>query len=113
MAYGIALGRKATRFCSTFGSAGSSQRSSPIIKSASQLALSSSRALRLLSLFSHAAENAVLTALSFRSASLLVASLRLRYHRLHPEYIHSRIEKMRGKFSLRILLVMCDVVSGA
>ncbi|KDQ21326.1 hypothetical protein BOTBODRAFT_182689 [Botryobasidium botryosum FD-172 SS1] len=33
----------------------------------------------------------------------------LKYHRLHPEYIHQRIEKIQGKYNLRILLVMCDV----
>ena len=35
----------------------------------------------------------------------------LRYHRLHPEYIHTRIEKLGHSFNLRILLIMCDVVS--
>ncbi|PWN45397.1 hypothetical protein IE81DRAFT_285593 [Ceraceosorus guamensis] len=38
-----------------------------------------------------------------------VLFLSLRYHRLHPEYIHSRIAKIRGSFSLRVLLVLCDV----
>jgi hypothetical protein len=36
----------------------------------------------------------------------------LRYHRLHPEYIHTRIEKLGRSYNLRILLIMCDVVSG-
>lgn len=36
---------------------------------------------------------------------------RLRYHRLHPEYLHQRIEKLGGMYQLRVLLVMCDVVS--
>ena len=35
----------------------------------------------------------------------------LKYHRLHPEYIHQRIEKMKGMYNVRILLVLCDVVS--
>ena len=35
--------------------------------------------------------------------------LSLRYHRLHPEYIHSRIQKLQQMYTLRILLVMCDV----
>ncbi len=34
----------------------------------------------------------------------------LKYHRLHPEYIHQRIEKMRHAYNLRILLVLCDIV---
>ena len=34
----------------------------------------------------------------------------LRYHRLHPEYIHQRIEKLGHAYNLRILLLMCDVV---
>ncbi|KAF8844358.1 DNA repair protein rad10 [Paxillus ammoniavirescens] len=35
--------------------------------------------------------------------------LSLRYHRLHPEYIHTRIEKLGRSYNLRILLIMCDV----
>ena len=34
----------------------------------------------------------------------------LKYHRLHPEYIHQRIEKLGRMYNLRILLLMCDVV---
>ena len=34
---------------------------------------------------------------------------RLKYHLLHPEYIHGRIEKLGKAFSLRIMLVQCDV----
>jgi hypothetical protein len=37
--------------------------------------------------------------------------LSLKYHRLHPEYIHTRIEKLGHAYNLRILLIMCDVVS--
>ncbi|KAI6134493.1 restriction endonuclease type II-like protein [Pisolithus croceorrhizus] len=36
--------------------------------------------------------------------------LSLKYHRLHPEYIHTRIAKLGGSYNLRILLIMCDVV---
>ncbi|TFK54415.1 hypothetical protein OE88DRAFT_1695777 [Heliocybe sulcata] len=38
-----------------------------------------------------------------------VLFLSLKYHRLHPEYIHTRIEKLGHSFNLRILLLMCDV----
>jgi hypothetical protein len=35
----------------------------------------------------------------------------LKYHRLHPEYIHQRIERLGHSYNLRILLLLCDVVS--
>ncbi|TIA85480.1 hypothetical protein E3P99_03987 [Wallemia hederae] len=35
--------------------------------------------------------------------------LSLRYHRLHPEYVHTRIERLGAMYQLRILLLMCDV----
>lgn len=35
--------------------------------------------------------------------------LSLKYHRLHPEYIYSRIRQMAGKYLLRILLIMVDI----
>ncbi|KAH8080281.1 DNA repair protein rad10 [Cristinia sonorae] len=38
-----------------------------------------------------------------------VLFLSLRYHRLHPEYIHQRIERLGHAYNLRILLLMCDV----
>ncbi|CCM03593.1 uncharacterized protein FIBRA_05730 [Fibroporia radiculosa] len=38
-----------------------------------------------------------------------VLFLSLRYHRLHPEYIHQRIERLGRSYNLRILLLMCDV----
>ncbi|KAH9930388.1 DNA repair protein rad10 [Amylocystis lapponica] len=38
-----------------------------------------------------------------------VLFLSLRYHRLHPEYIHQRIERLGHSYNLRILLLMCDV----
>lgn len=34
---------------------------------------------------------------------------RLRYHLLHPEYIHTRIKKLGHAYALRIMLVHCDV----
>lgn len=43
--------------------------------------------------------------------TLLSKKRSLRYHRLHPEYLHTRIEKLQGVYLLRILLVLCDVVS--
>ncbi|KAK1922718.1 putative mating-type switching protein swi10 [Papiliotrema laurentii] len=38
-----------------------------------------------------------------------VLFLSLKYHRLHPEYIHQRIEKMKNMYNVRILLVLCDI----
>ncbi|TFK44768.1 restriction endonuclease type II-like protein [Crucibulum laeve] len=38
-----------------------------------------------------------------------VLFLSLKYHRLHPEYIHTRIEKLGHSYSLRILLILCDI----
>ncbi|KAI1826758.1 restriction endonuclease type II-like protein [Xylaria intraflava] len=35
--------------------------------------------------------------------------LSLKYHRLHPEYIYTRIRNLRGKYNLRILLTMVDI----
>lgn len=35
--------------------------------------------------------------------------LSLKYHRLHPEYIYSRIRALGGKYNLRILLAMVDI----
>lgn len=35
--------------------------------------------------------------------------LSLKYHRLHPEYIYSRIRVLAGKYNLRILLAMVDI----
>ncbi|KAK2753932.1 ssDNA endonuclease and repair protein rad10 [Arachnomyces sp. PD_36] len=35
--------------------------------------------------------------------------LSLKYHRLHPEYIYTRINGLRGKYNLRILLTMVDI----
>ncbi|WFD44835.1 ssDNA endonuclease and repair protein rad10 [Malassezia psittaci] len=38
-----------------------------------------------------------------------VLFLSLRYFRLHPEYIHMRIQKLAHMYTLRVLLVLCDV----
>lgn len=35
--------------------------------------------------------------------------LSLKYHRLHPEYVYSRIRQLAGKYLLRILLIMVDI----
>ncbi|GAB0136107.1 hypothetical protein EsDP_00004423 [Epichloe bromicola] len=35
--------------------------------------------------------------------------LSLKYHRLHPEYIYTRIRNLQGKYDLRILLTMVDI----
>lgn len=35
--------------------------------------------------------------------------LSLKYHRLHPEYIYSRIRALGGKYNLRALLTMVDI----
>lgn len=35
----------------------------------------------------------------------------LRYHNLHPDYIHQRLQSLGKSFALRILLVQVDVVS--
>ncbi|XP_006461152.1 hypothetical protein AGABI2DRAFT_204704 [Agaricus bisporus var. bisporus H97] len=38
-----------------------------------------------------------------------VLFLSLRYHRLHPEYIHSRVEKLGHSYDRRFLLILCDI----
>ncbi|KAM0341877.1 hypothetical protein ACHAPU_009813 [Fusarium lateritium] len=35
--------------------------------------------------------------------------LSLKYHRLHPEYIYTRVRNLQGKYNLRILLTMVDI----
>ncbi|BGP56076.1 hypothetical protein JCM8202_005226 [Rhodotorula sphaerocarpa] len=37
-----------------------------------------------------------------------VLYLSIRYHLLHPEYIHQRISDLGGSYNLRIILVQCD-----
>ncbi|GAC95093.1 excision repair protein [Pseudozyma hubeiensis SY62] len=41
--------------------------------------------------------------------SACIIFLSIRYHRLHPEYVHTRIAKLGNMFTLRVLLVQCDV----
>jgi DNA excision repair protein ERCC-1 len=33
----------------------------------------------------------------------------LKYHRLHPEYIYTRIKNLQGKYSLRVILTLVDI----
>ncbi|KAL3480042.1 restriction endonuclease type II-like protein [Aspergillus californicus] len=35
--------------------------------------------------------------------------LSLKYHRLHPEYVYSRIRLLAGKYLLRVLLIIVDI----
>lgn len=35
----------------------------------------------------------------------------LKYHRLHPEYCYGRIQALEKRYMLRVLLLLCDVVS--
>lgn len=37
--------------------------------------------------------------------------LSLKYHRLHPEYIYKRIQNLKGKYTLRIVLTMVDITN--
>lgn len=37
--------------------------------------------------------------------------LSLKYHRLHPEYIYSRIRGLQGKYNLRIILTVVDIAN--
>ncbi|KAJ2901800.1 uncharacterized protein MKZ38_001381 [Zalerion maritima] len=37
--------------------------------------------------------------------------LSLKYHRLHPEYIYTRIQNLKGKYSLRVVLTMVDITN--
>lgn len=40
---------------------------------------------------------------------MLIFRNSLKYHRLHPEYIYTRIRNLQGKYNLRILLTMVDI----
>ena len=40
----------------------------------------------------------------------ILIPISLKYHRLHPEYIHQRIERMKNMYNARILLVHSDIV---
>ncbi|KAF9475779.1 DNA repair protein rad10 [Pholiota conissans] len=44
-----------------------------------------------------------------RTTGVLFLRFSLKYHRLHPEYIHTRIEKLGHSYNLRILLILCDI----
>jgi DNA excision repair protein ERCC-1 len=46
-------------------------------------------------------------------ATSCVLFLSLKYHRLHPEYIYTRIKKLGRDFELRIILVVVDVENHA
>ena len=35
--------------------------------------------------------------------------LSLKYHRLHPEYIYTRIKNLQGKYNLRVVLCLVDI----
>lgn len=48
-----------------------------------------------------------------RFARILVAQNSIRYHALHPEYIHGRISKLGNAYFVRILLVMVDAENHA
>jgi DNA excision repair protein ERCC-1 len=37
--------------------------------------------------------------------------LSLKYHKLHPEYIYTRIKALQGKYTLRIVLTLVDIES--
>lgn len=45
----------------------------------------------------------------FRTLTSPVPSLK--YHRLYPEYVYSRIRELHGKYNLRILLTMVDIAN--
>ena len=44
-----------------------------------------------------------------KATSARLTGRSIRYHRLHPDYIDKRIEKLKHSYNIRILLVMCDV----
>jgi len=48
--------------------------------------------------------------MSIHCINISSTPISLRYHRLHPEYILTRIEKLGRAYNLRILLILCDVV---
>ena len=41
----------------------------------------------------------------------MVYTFSLRYHQLHPEYVHNRLKELGKGYDLRVLLVQVDVVS--
>lgn len=42
---------------------------------------------------------------------ILISLHSLKYHRLHPEYVYTRIRNLQGKYNLRILLTMVDITN--
>lgn len=44
-----------------------------------------------------------------RLPTFLLSCISLKYHRLHPEYVYTRIRNLQGKYNLRILLTMIDI----
>jgi DNA excision repair protein ERCC-1 len=44
-----------------------------------------------------------------KQQSANTALFSLKYHRLHPEYIYTRIQNLQGKYQLRVLLTMVDI----
>lgn len=96
--YSSTLQRGATQCSSASGMRGrSSERSSPTIRLGEQRVYYFSGACSYIGL-------------SLEGLQLGSCPISLRYHRLHPEYIHQRIEKLGHAYNLRILLLMCDVV---
>lgn len=45
------------------------------------------------------------------SQALPLPAPSLRYHNLHPDYIHGRLQSLGKSFALRVLLIQVDVVS--
>ena len=46
------------------------------------------------------------------SVCLCVCLCSVRYHVLHPEYIHARLQQLGKSFDTRVLLLLVDTVSG-
>jgi DNA excision repair protein ERCC-1 len=42
-------------------------------------------------------------------ATTCVLFLQLKYHKLHPEYIYTRIRGLQGRYQLRLVLVLVDI----
>lgn len=88
--------RRETQSSPTFAAwPGSMETSSVTTKSAQRRALSTSREL-------------VRCPASFALADHVPADS-LRYHLLHPEYIHGRIKNLAHSYALRLMIVHCDV----
>ena len=46
-----------------------------------------------------------------RFSCSFICPLSVRYHLLHPQYIHERLKRLGKLFELRVLLVLADTVS--